>query len=130
VAAPTKFSPFVERAILSSLRAGATRTAASEAAGIHRDTFREWARANSAFSAAVEKAEAQAEANAVRVVRTAMADHWQAAAWWLERRRPNEFGRIDRVEVMLRREAERIAGELGMEVEDVIREAERITGNG
>lgn len=52
-----------------------------------------------------------------------------AATWWLERRMPNEFGRVDRLRVdvnVLRAEAERIAKESGLSVDQVLAEAEAI----
>lgn len=53
---------------------------------------------------------------------------WTAAAWWLERRKWQDYGRHERVEVTLdvRKEAERLAAELGIDSADAIAEAERI----
>jgi len=39
----------------------------------------------------IQKSEAEAEKYCVSVVLTKAKDNWQAAAWWLERRRPGEF---------------------------------------
>lgn len=79
-------------AILASLRAGATRVAAAEAAGVHRNTLRRWLDEDDALRCAVEKAEAECEEEAVSVVKTAWRNGtWQAAAWWLERRRRDDY---------------------------------------
>ena len=48
---------------------------------------------------AVKEAEATAELGMVGLVRKAAFDGtWQAAAWWLERKMPQKWGRHDRVE--------------------------------
>jgi hypothetical protein len=49
-----------------------------------------------------------------------------AAAWWLERRRSEEYGRHEKLELTVRQQAERIAQEQGIDVEDLIAEAEAI----
>lgn len=52
------------------------------------------------FLEAVEKARADAVvANLALVRKAAQRGSWQAAAWWLERTRPDKFGRRDRHEV-------------------------------
>ena len=89
---PSKKRDATKEAILASLRQGATRTAAAEAAGVHRNTFARWIEDDEAFCGAVKKAEAECEMAAVNVVRGAWLDGtWQAAAWWLERRRRDEY---------------------------------------
>lgn len=125
-----KFTATAQQAILRSLRAGATRTAAAAAAGMAYETFRRHAAVSVEFRAAIEKAEAQAETDSVRVVRAAMRDHWQAAAWWLERRRAEDYGRVDRVELTLRQTAERLAAQIGVGADELIAEAERIVRRG
>jgi hypothetical protein len=49
-----------------------------------------------------------------------------AAAWLLERRHPGEWGRRDRVDFTIRKEAQRLAGELRLDAQQLVREAERI----
>ncbi len=53
---------------------------------------------------------------------------WQAAAWWLERRRREDYGLRVGVSVNLRERAQAIADELGLDVDELIAEAERIVG--
>ncbi len=50
------------------------------------------------FFESVKKAEAQAVARNVTVIQTAARDSWQAAAWWLERKHPGEWGKKERHE--------------------------------
>ena len=129
MARPTKRTPEVETAILNALRVGNTRTDAALAAGVSRGAIAEWCRRYPAFLSAVEKAEAEARLRFVGIIATAARTRWQAAAWFLERRMPEHWGRRERLEVAVdaKREAERLAGELdGVSVEDLIAEADRI----
>ena len=84
-----------------------------------------------AFRNEVEKAEAQAEAAYTSLVQTAALPSWQAAAWWLERRKYMDFGRRDRVEVKidLKAEVAKLAADLGLNEEDVLAEAEALLGS-
>lgn len=129
MARPTKRTPEVETAILNALRVGNTRTDAALAAGVSRGAIAEWCRRYPAFLSAVEKAEAEARLRFVGIIATAARTRWQAAAWFLERRVPAEWGRRESLDVAVdaKREAERLAGELdGVSVEDLIAEADRI----
>lgn len=92
----------VER-MLDGLRMGMTRRAASRAAGYSKTTFYRMLEndADGTLGTAIEKAEAEAEATYTALVAKAANDpkNWTAAAWWLERRRPNSFGKRERVEL-------------------------------
>lgn len=91
--------PRVE-ALLNALRAGNTRGAAAAYAEISRQTFYRWLESDVSFRDSVEKAEAEAEVRfAAQVAKAATNGTWQAAAWWLERRRPNDFALRSRVEM-------------------------------
>jgi hypothetical protein len=116
-----------EEAVLSALRIGCTRRAAAAVADISEDTFARML-ADAGFADAVRKAEGAAEATYSAIVSEAATKSWQAAAWWLERRKYEDFGRHERVDVTFdtRKEAERLAAELGLDVETVMAEAEAI----
>jgi len=95
---PTKRTPEREQAIFNALRLGNTRTAAAAYAEVHRDTLYEWLN-DPTFSDAVEKAEADAEARFLGQIAKAAADGtWTAAAWWLERRRGDAYGKRERID--------------------------------
>ena len=111
-----KETPARVTAIITMLEDGHTRRASCWANGISEDTFARWL-SKAEFAESVQKAEARAEQAAAAIVlesargyattrtktsvdaegntRTetleATERHWQAAAWWLERRRPEEY---------------------------------------
>lgn len=91
MARPSKFSPERVTAITDALRVGNTRTAAVRAAEVSLDSLARWMDANAEFRGAVEKAEADAEQRFLGTVSRAAEKTWQAAAWWLERRRFAEY---------------------------------------
>ncbi len=124
---PTKYSPDRCERIVEALRGGNTRQTACALGGISDETFARWLREHVDFMDSVKKAESEAEAANVAIVKkAALAGTWTAAAWWLERKLPQQWGRTDRVEVTIRQQAEALAAELGVPVDEVIREAERI----
>ena len=91
---PTKRTDAARSTILKALKLGATLKLAAESAGMHYDTLREWMNNDAAFSVAVRKAEATRAQAALRSIeKAAKEDNWQAAAWYLERRYPSEYGR-------------------------------------
>lgn len=127
MARPSKFSEARAEAILTALRAGNTRTASAGYAEIDRSTFTTWLHRYPTFLAAVEKAESDAEVAMVANIRKAVNDGtWTAAAWWLERRRYQDWGKVDRVELTIKQVAERLAAELDCTAEELIAEAEAI----
>lgn len=91
---PTKRTDATRATILRALRHGATYKRAAEAAGIHRDTLHEWMRNDADFSDDVKKAHGQMMQTALASIEKAAKEGtWQAAAWWLERMYPDEYGR-------------------------------------
>jgi len=129
---PSKRSPEIEGLILRALEIGNTRTDAALGAGITRECLRLWAR-DLRFLGAVEKAEALARQRFVgQIALAASQGSWQAAAWNLERRDHENWGRRDKMDmtVDVKREAERIAVAQGLEVADVLAEADRVLAEG
>jgi hypothetical protein len=114
----------VTKLIVAALRAGNTRTASARLSGIDYATLKRWCRLSAPFCAALEKAEAEAEQKYVRnITGAASAGQWQAAAWWLERRRSGAWRKpADRLELTdIRKAAEDTAAEIGKpELADLI----------
>lgn len=99
--------------LVTALAAGSTRSAAAGHAGVSRDTLYRWLREDETFAAAVEKAESSVQVGYEAIVRKASIEgrvritskpdgtvieerepgDWKAAAWWLERRRPDDYHR-------------------------------------
>jgi transposase len=90
VGRPTKRTPETEKKILDILRAGNTRKTAYSVVGVSDTAFANWLN-NLDFLEAVKKAEEEAVARNVAVINQAAQKSWQAAAWWLERKRPEEW---------------------------------------
>lgn len=112
----SSFTPETREKILGALRAGNYRVAACKFAGISVDTFGRWIKAGNAgeerfaeFAEQVKQAEAQAEASLVATIRKAAGDHWQAAAWLLERKYVTRWGRRDLSWERMQREARQAA---------------------
>lgn len=128
MARPTKYTPEREAKIVEALAAGNTRRTACQLAGIGEATLGDWMRRFQHFRVAVEKAEAEAESSHVANIKAAaIGGSWTASAWWLERRRHEEWGKKDRMEITATiRRLVREAG-LGEDVEaEAIAEAESI----
>ncbi len=124
----TKLTDARMTALLTALENGCTRRAAAGAAGIHHATFYRWLDADATLRDAVEKAEDLAEAKFTAAVVAAVPRNWQAAARWLERRKHQDFGRRDALEVKmdLRAEATTLAEERGLDAAAAIAEAEAL----
>ena len=95
--------------IAASIRSGSYIETSAALAGINKDTFYRWlklAESDEAtdlhrkLSDAVKKAMAEAEVRDLDVIdAAAQGGIWQAAAWRLERKHPDRWGRQARVEV-------------------------------
>lgn len=104
-------TPEVKAKLVGALEAGNYRETSAAYAGIHKSSLFAWlaqgrqdkeAGTESVLADlvdAVEKAEAATEVYAVLRVREAMKDSWQAAMTYLERKKPDEWGRRERHQV-------------------------------
>lgn len=112
---PTKFNKEIQNKIIMAIKAGNYVETAAAYAGINKSTLYDWLKRGErekqrvaknprykirkseapfvGFSDAVEKALAEAEVRDVVIVGEAAKVHWQAAAWRLERRHPDRWGR-------------------------------------
>jgi transposase len=102
----TKLTPELADEIAQTIESGNYAETAASASGIHKATFYRWLeRGENAssglykdFHDAVRRAEALAEARAIRVVQDAMPKDWKAAMTYLERKFPERWGRRERHE--------------------------------
>lgn len=103
---PSKLTPEVSKQITDVIAAGNYIETAAAYAGIHKDTLYDWLKRGRAaktgiysdFVEAVEQALAQAEVRDLAIIGKAANEVWQAAAWRLERRMPQKYGRRARVD--------------------------------
>ena len=80
--------------IVEAVTLGTSFKAAAAYAGISYETFRAWQRDKPAFSAAIEKAEADMAVLQLQKIEAASEEgSWQAAAWKLERKWPELYGK-------------------------------------
>jgi transposase len=120
---PTKLNDQVQEAIVTAVRAGNYVETAASAAGISVQTFYNWMERGEAdkdqdrdspfvgFFEAVEKAKAESEKiDLDHIAKAAGEGSWQAAAWRLERRFPDKWGKNDRMKI-------EHAGKIGRDVE-------------
>lgn len=118
----SKRTPELEWEVLQALRIGTTRHGAAAAAKINHMTLSRWINSDPDFEDQVQQAEGEAEAKYVaRIHEAAHNGTWQAAAWWLERRRSDDYARRERIDmnVDLRKQVEKAAQEAGITVDEV-----------
>ena len=103
-----KYTPEVKLEICKILAEGNTRHTAASLAGVSYDTFLSWFRKGEAgeepydeFYREVKYAEDEAIRRNLAIIQKAAEKSWQAAAWFLERKNPTDWGRKDRVDAAL-----------------------------
>lgn len=89
----TKLTKEREKIIKDCLEAGMSYKDVCTCSGITFETFNQWRKTNPQFNTLVEKAELATMQLALKSVKVGMIKDWRSAAWWLERRRPEEYGR-------------------------------------
>ena len=97
--------PKIGEDIITAIKAGNYLHVAAAFAGVSKDTYFDWMKRGARdiragretvyarFSAGVDQALAHAEVHSVAAIRGATKENWQAAAWLLERRHPDRWGR-------------------------------------
>ena len=118
MARPTKLTPKLQDEIIKVIRSGNYIETACAYVGINKSTFYDWLKRGARekdrvaknpkakvrkdeqpfvdFSNEVEKALAHAEIRDVAIIGKAAEENWQAAAWRLERKFPDRWGRKDK----------------------------------
>lgn len=119
-----KFEDARLQVLYNALSQGMTIKSACALAGIHQSTYFEWVTNKPEFTELVKRAESEMKERALKVINQAAQNgQWQAAAWLLERREPNEYGRQDRVRIEdVRGTAEKLAEKIGVTVEELLAE--------
>ena len=111
-----KLTPKLRERLCTLLRAGNYVETAAKCCAIHKDTFYDWMKRGgsgeepyASFADDIHQAMAESEARDIAIIGAAAKAQWQAAAWRLERRFPDKYGRHDRT---------RIEGKVDVEVGD------------
>ncbi len=108
MARKSKLTPELISLASELIRAGNYYKHVAQYLGISKETFFRWLREGEKaksglkrqFYDAVKKAEAEAIARNIALIQKAAQEgNWQAAAWWLERKYPEEWGRKDRMDI-------------------------------
>ena len=113
----TSLTPEIAEALIEVLKRGNYMTTAADFVGVTPQTVYNWLKRGDElkdhpdenlsetermfvdFFEGVKNATAWAEVNALDTIRSASATNWQAAAWFLERKAPDRFGRVQRTEI-------------------------------
>lgn len=100
---PTKFTQETVARLLDGIRAGLPIHLACSAAGITETTFYEWQRGEfpyhakkelkQQFSEELTRAKGESALSNINLIKNAALEDWRAAAWILERRFPQDFGK-------------------------------------
>jgi HD-GYP domain-containing protein (c-di-GMP phosphodiesterase class II) len=121
--------------IIAQLKRGQSQVAAAAAAGISIATLKRWLAEDESIRERVDEAYGLGEQALVEKLWEAAekdpVKSWQAAAWLLERTRPERFGRRDRIAIeSVQAKAKEIAERMGLSAEEIMKEAERIVREG
>jgi hypothetical protein len=121
VGRPTKITAEIQNEIVMAIRGGNYLETAASYVGLSQSTLRDWIRRGAReherlerdqdarpiksetpfldFSVAVRKAQAASEVSDVAIIGAAARASWQAAAWRLERKYPDRWGRRESHEI-------------------------------
>lgn len=118
---PTKLTPELQDEIVKVIRAGNYIETAAAYVGLSKNTIYDWMKRGARekqrialeprkkpskkelpyleFSDAIQKALAHSEVRDVAIIGKAAEENWQAAAWRLERKFPDRWGRKDKTQI-------------------------------
>jgi hypothetical protein len=94
-----KYGKEIVQKIVEQLQIGMKRDDVCAILGFNRDTFYDWMKKRPDFSDAVLKAELVCKQRNIVRIQNASKKSWTAAAWWLERKFPDEFAQRSRYEL-------------------------------
>jgi hypothetical protein len=133
--------PYIEK-LVQAVMIGASYELAAKFAGISYKTFERWrqqaehARAGTPLATLRDRLR-EAEGLAAigwlaKIEKAASEGDWRAAAFKLERRYPDDWGRKDRLDLRMHIEhlARRVADEMGVTVEEILVEAQALLTEG
>lgn len=112
---PSKRTPELERQIAECFRLGMSIPQVCDACGISQTQFRNWRKHYRDFQDLIRRAEAEAVRLNLSVIQAAAASgkSWQAAAWFLERKHPEQWAKTESLTVEARKDAVKEAIRIG-----------------
>lgn len=124
-----KYSKQTTEKICSFLKEGMGRVKAAKSAGVAFSTFHHWCQTKSEFLDAVKKAEDEffesIKAGCVGNILKATQKAWQAAAWLLERKFPEEFSNSYKFAAQMLKDNEEFEKEIIELVKDYVPKEKR-----
>lgn len=87
-----KYNPENCEEFFKRIRLGLSMTDACAIVGISDETYYAWCKNHLEFLEGVKKARAECKQMCIATIQKASIKSWQAAAWLLERKHPEEFG--------------------------------------
>ena len=97
-----KYNSKIVKELIGYIEAGSNVATACKAVGLSRVTFYEWlkdeTKTNISYTI-IQKAESRAIARNVAVIQVAAKNNWTASAWFLERKKSEDWGRKDNVKL-------------------------------
>lgn len=115
-----KYGPEMTHEIVTYLQNGNGRVDTCHLVGISYETFTQWMKLPE-FSESIKKAESTCKARNIAIVQKAAITSWQAAAWWLERKYPQEFALKARVD---ENEKEEVSGRMAERAAELLKKLE------
>ncbi len=94
----SKYNPELVDELCKYIENGASNKDAAALCDIHQATFYDWQDEKSQqyhpeLSERLKKAETVCKMRCIALIQKAAITTWQAAAWWMERKYPSEFGK-------------------------------------
>jgi hypothetical protein len=107
-----KKTPELVEQIIELVGSGTPITHAAQACGIDRGTVYDWLENDPTFTTEIKKRRSLAVHERVEAIRAAQNKNWTAAAWYLERQYPEEFGiRPEKKDIKITVEIRHCAGD-------------------
>jgi hypothetical protein len=97
--AQSKYTPQRRKAILEAVANGHHLKVAAALHEVSEATVHQWQHTHPEFATAIACARAEAEDKCLRVIVSAIPKDWKAAAWYLERTRPDRWARKDTLNI-------------------------------
>lgn len=97
--------------ILNAISEGLSQREASALAGISEDTLSLWKK-DSEFSEQIRQKQIENKLRHIKIINKASERHWQASAWWLERKYKEEFSLKNKLDINTHESLEKMSDDI------------------